>query len=533
MAPRALVCARFSGPPFTGPLLPNPQASFSFPASTAAAVVRSGAAREWLLDQDAGSGFTVSSLAVSPCGGFVALIGGSRCCVRAWEESSQLGPPLAEWDTGLADDSAVGAFLPGGGRARHLALGNEAGALQVWDLQPGGGGGGGWAAPPRLACSWRFEREAVKAVSAAAAGARGGGGGGALLAAAFSSGAVRVVELAPLPGAGGALAAGAVHTLGGRGAVEQGAKYGQVPTGGGAPRAGSWGACGVAFSPDGRALFVLESSSRGGALLAKWRLMGGLEARASGRAEGAVAPPAPPDAEVWGLSATNTPSRTPLCSMGAFFPPAGAGGAPSGAAALPPRPEARALLALAGGPDGRVLLVDPDALGVAGATPPLFPSGIPVDSLAVAPTSRLLVAGTFISDRGSRSTQASNLRLLPLPGSGAGASGGGGLRLRACVLLALLLFVAAVAWGWLALVRVARNDLEGGGGGGGGPFGAFGALGGDHGEPFPSFQHQQAAPATLEGGDRGADETPHSVLKHKPPAPVEQEGGAAGGGVEL
>jgi hypothetical protein len=159
--------------------------------------------------------------------------------------------------------------------------------------------------------------------------------------------------------------------------------------------------------------------------------------------------------------------------------------------------------------------VDPDALGVAGATPPLFPSGIPVDSLAVAPTSRLLVAGTFISDRGSKSTQASNLRLLPLPGSGAAARGGGGLRLRGCVLLALLLFAAAAAWGWLALVRVARSDLEGG---------PLGALGGHRGEPFSSLQRQPEAPAQLEGGDGGAGEAPQPLLKQ------EAEGGAAGGG---
>jgi hypothetical protein len=404
----------------------------------------------WALDQDDTAGFTVCALVASACGGYVALIGSSRCCLRAWEESSQLGAPLAQWDAGLEGGGTVGAFLHGG--ARHLALGDEAGTLQVWDLQLGGR----WA-PPRLAARLAFEKEAVSALSAA------GAAPGGALAAAFSSGCVRVVELAGGGGGGGGggdggdLAFGAVHTLGGRGAVEQGDKYGRVPKGGGPKRAGSWGACGVALAPDGRSLFVLESSLRGGALLAKWRLLGALDARARARVEGAVAPPAPPGADVWALAATHTPTTTPLGMLFAALgdAPAAAGAGAGAAAALPPRPESAALLALSGGPDGRVLFVDPDTLGVLCSVAPPF-AGLPVSSLALAPAAQLLVAGTHARDVASK--QASNLALLPLPGSAA-ARGGGALQTRACALLLLLFFAAAAAGGWVALVRIARNDL--------------------------------------------------------------------------
>lgn len=403
-----------------------------------------GAAREWLVDQDAASGFTVSALALSPCGGFVALIGSAQCCVRAWEPSSRLGPPLAQWDTGLAGDGAVGAFF-GGGR---LALGDDAGTLQVWDLRASGDEG-----RPLLDFSAGLGEGAVTALSAVAWGAPRGGG---LLAAALSSGVVRVVEVDAL-GVGSGVAAGAVHTLGGRGAVEQGDKYGRVPRGGGPPRAGKWAVRGVAFAPGGRALFVLESAPMGGALLAKWRLLGAVEARARGRVEGAVEKPG--CAEVWVLAATSTPSRTPLDLLFASFSDNAAAVAAAvgeGGARLPPRPESGAVLALAGGLDGRVLFADPDTLSVVRATPVLFAPEIPATAVAVAPTARLLVAGTFASVKGGG--QRSNLRLEPLPGRGVGR--GSGLGLRACVLLLLLLFVAAAGWGWLAIVRVARSELE-------------------------------------------------------------------------
>jgi hypothetical protein len=485
---------------------------FSVTEATAAGALRGGAAREWLLDEDASAGFTVSALAASPCGGFVALIGGSRCRVCAWEASSRLGPALAAWDTGLEGHDTVGAFLPGGGGgARFLALADEAGTLQVWDLRLAAAAA---AAAPRLACSLSFGKDAVAAVSAA-----GAPRGGALLAAACASGTARVVELAAGGGGGGGgdFRVAAVHTLGGRGAVEQGDKYGRVPKGGGPPRAGSWGARGVALSPDGRALFVLESSVQGGALLAKWRLIGGLEAQARGRVVGAVAPPPDPAAatagEVWALSGTHTPSRAPLGALLALFgggEAAAAAAAASAAAAtrkLPPRPEAasRSLLVLAGGPDGRALLVDPDTLSVTRSVGPLFPD-IPVTALAAAPGTRLLVAGTFASDHASKAR--GNLRLAPLPGSGAsggGSGGGGGARLRACVLLALLLFVAAAAWGWLALVRVARSELElEGGGGGGGELGAPApaplAAGAAFGEGAPAFHYDERASQFKAGG---------------------------------
>jgi hypothetical protein len=239
------------------------------------------------------------------------------------------------------------AWAPDG---RHLALGDANGRVYVWRLaiatlseqarplarpsQPASpaqphkatpGSSPSPALPPATPRQKAFEASPARAASAAAVSPRDAaeagsaaaspplllaclsghsarvnalsfeGVAGARLASASGDGTVRVWEVGALlersrPPPLAAAPMVLCHVLPGRGSRELGDRYvrtrGRPKAGTAAATAGRWQFRGLALVPGGGAVFALESSERGGAVVAKWRCVSREQAEAQGRALG-------------------------------------------------------------------------------------------------------------------------------------------------------------------------------------------------------------------------------------------------------
>ena len=426
------------------------------------------------------------SMAVSSCGSCVAVISGGSCVLYKWRPEGELSAEMCRFEIGVGPDGdACLSFSP---HNRFLAIGDAgtSGIVSLWDLLPGKTRLPGEAPPALLWQGEAFPGEPITAIEV--------GESCAIVAAASVSGGIRVFELRSVAAAAESktttttttttttntpsFSSIRTHLIPLSGPTALGDKGAPAPRRGGRPGAGKWTPKALALAPfdgpDSDTLFVLESSERGGAVIAKWHLNSETKPQQpQTQTKSSLITTGPDDGVTtsWSLALVRAVARVPLTCMNAYFPASRQrslslenphGSSPSlqhRTSSSPPHLHPSALsagtLAL-GGSDGSILVIDTGTLVSISARRLVF-NDRPISAIAMLPESGVVIASSPFVNALDRSSPNFGCVALSSVNDSRAPRARLSRRVRGCALFALAAFFISA---WIGIARWAKVRKE-------------------------------------------------------------------------